>query len=99
MHNAGDRERGRLLTRSPRPPLLKWRSEQQTVHGLHKRSLRVRLLTGQSLRHADGVGSSNTSNERWMDGWMDANKHGARAPMQSRDAAAYRAVPAARAMV
>ena len=33
-----------------------------------------------------------------MDGWMDANTvHGL--PIQSRDAAAYRAVPAARAVI
>ena len=73
---------------------------KQTVYGLHKRSLRVRLPTGQCLRHADGVGSSNTSHARWMDGWMDGYKHTVHGPpMQSHDAAAYRAVPAARAMI
>ena len=33
----------------------------------------------------------------WMDGWMEHTVHGP--PMQSRDAAAYRAVPAERAMI
>ena len=65
-------------------PPFKMNAANTTAHELRKRSLRV--------------GSSNTHNEQCMDGWMDTNTvHGP--PMQSRDAAAYRAVPAARAMV
>ena len=69
----------------------------KTVHGLLNAVSVCGCLQGSPCRTVNGHRRKQTQENERMDGWIQTRCTGC--PMQSRGAAAYRAVPAARAMI